>query len=675
MSRPLVSVLLVSWNTRALTLACLDSLPASVRETVPSEVIVIDNGSTDGSAEELAARTDVHLVANDHNRGFAAAVNQAYARSSGELVLLLNSDVRLAPGALTELVRFLEAHPEAAGVAPVFVNPDGTPQQQHYRLPDLGTALALVTGLRRLPPLARRLRAHRLEGEDFNRPRRVDQPSASCLLLRRSCLPDAELLDPRLPVFFNDVALARRLAGRGHVLWVVPAARATHELGASTRLLGAARERHHLAGLVRYVASTESRRRVALLRAAILLDRGARCLLGRRTLPLRELWAALRGDPGPLPGSQPREAKGWVVYASAIGWRFHRNRQQELAEQLAADRRVLFLEPPGLVPSPRLRVERLSEDLWRAEPPTWLPLGRFLPFCNELNRRLAARALRRWLDARPGERLLLIDEDLAGPLAGRLGERAVVYDASDLDWTFTRSWNRWHLRRALARSSAAADLVLVSSPELPSHLAGRAAKVELPNACDPLHFRADGVEAPELARIPRPRLGYVGALDERAFDAPLVAELARLRPEWSLVLAGPSTASARRQLEGLPNVHLLGPVPYDRVPGLLRGCDVCLIPYRTGGRTGYCQPKKLYEYLATGKAVVSTPLPALARTGAPHRSARTAAEFVEAIAAALAEAANPELIRARRETACANTWDERGARLRDLVRDLEERAA
>jgi GT2 family glycosyltransferase/glycosyltransferase involved in cell wall biosynthesis len=674
MNRPAVSILLVSWNTRSLTLACLEALPGSVDDDLRYETIVVDNGSRDGSAEALRRRGDVLLVENAENRGYAAAVNQAYARARGELVLLLNSDVRLGPAALSALVSFLLTHPDEAGVAPRYLNPDGTPQSHYYQLPTFATALALATGLRVIPPFRRRFRAYRMLDEDFSRPRPVPQPSASCLLLRRRHLPEGDLLDEGYPIFFNDVALARSLAAVGRRLWMTPAATARHELGASTRLLGPALARHHLGALVRYLAATEPRTRLLLFRGLVLFDRLLRRLPRRPgMLPLRDLGPALRGDPGPLPNL---DSRGWVVYLSGIAWARQRHRQHELAQHLTKERRVLFLEPPAIAPSLRLDVERLTPSLWRAAPPAPFPLGRFFSAANRLNRRLAARSLRRWLDRHPGPRLLLVDEDLSEPLIGRLGEHGVVYDAADLDWTFTRSWNRPHVRRALDRAVARADLVLASSRALVEPLAlGGKEVLALPNACDPDHFTPDGLEAEALGPIPRPRLGYVGALDERAFDAELVADLAHSRSDWSLVLVGPSTNPVRRRLAGLANVHLLGPVPYTDVPAVLRGFEVCLIPYRLTGRARYVHPKKLYEYLAAGKPVVSTPLPALADAAVPCRMARTAHEFADAIDDTLREAGSKELALLRRSAATANTWAMRGEELLALLDGLGRRAA
>lgn len=380
-----------------------------------------------------------------------------------------------------------------------------------------------------------------------------------------------------------------------------------------------------------------------------------------------------------LERSAPRVANGdapWVVFMSAIPWRSNRNRQQELALQLARTRRVLFVEPPRLVRAPRLRVERLSASLWRATPPTVLPLGRFVPPANRLNRRVAAGRLASWLAGHPGDRLVWIDEDLAGPVIGLLGETACVYDAADLDWTFTRRWNRPHLRRALHRAVGLADLVTTSSRALTATLTAAGGNVhELLNGCDARHFRPEGPRSSLVEAISPPRLGYIGALDERAFDAPLVAAVARARPQWSLVLAGRAGAGARLELDGLENVHLLGSVNYGDVPALVRAFDVCLIPYRLDGRAGYVHPKKFYEYLSAGKPVVSTPLPALDGVDAPYRRGRTADEFVAAVEAALAEGGSPERARRRRDIARANSWDARGVTLRVLLDRLEEATA
>jgi GT2 family glycosyltransferase len=302
MTPPAVSVLVVNWNTCAATVRCIDALAAAAKgDDVHYEAIVVENGSSDGSRQALGSRDDIHLIANDTNRGFAAAVNQAHRAANGKFVLLLNSDVELTPGAMGELVRFLRTHPQVAGVAPAYLNPDGTVQHHHYRLPTFPALVASVSGLRRLRPFRGAVRRYRMLDEDFSRPRPIEQPSASCLLLRRNQLPDP-LLDEDFPIYFNDVMLAHHLASQRSQLWMTPDALVVHQLGASTRLLGASLPRHHLASLLRYAGQTQRRHLTFALKLLILAETSLRHVLGKsRVMPWPDLIAALRGDPGPLP--------------------------------------------------------------------------------------------------------------------------------------------------------------------------------------------------------------------------------------------------------------------------------------------------------------------------------------------------------------------------------------
>lgn len=297
-----VSVLIVSWNTRTLTLRCLERLTAAAGE-LAFEVIVVDNGSRDGTQEALAAQNGIVLIANEDNRGYAAAVNQAYRVSRAPLVLLLNSDVELPPDGLASLVEFLRDHNDAAGVAPLYVDPDGTPQPFNFELPEFATTLAIGSALvRTLPGFRERMRTHAVDADGLAAPQPVPQPSASCLLLRRSVLPTDQVFDERYPIFFNDVALARSLAAQGHVLWVTPEVEAVHEGHASTRQLGGALKRQYVASVVRTLQDTEPRVRVWLYQTIVLAQGLVLWALRRPSaLPLRDLRRAVAGNPGPLP--------------------------------------------------------------------------------------------------------------------------------------------------------------------------------------------------------------------------------------------------------------------------------------------------------------------------------------------------------------------------------------
>lgn len=421
MNNPELSVLLVSWNTRDETRRCLDSLPAAAAD-LSYEVVAVDNGSRDGSADLLAADDRVRLIRNGHNTGFAAAVNQAYRAARGELILLLNSDVTVHPGALATMVDFLRDHPDAAGVSPLYLNPDGSFQQHYVQLPSLPAALALFTVLRRIPGFRDALHRFEMRGQDFSAAREL--ASASCVLLRRQALQPDRIFDESFPIYWNDAILARELAAAGHRLWMIPDAVVTHTRGASCAKLGpAVRFRHLIGGLVHYLDRTGPHFRVTLFRATLIANHVLKTAFGRTTpLGWSDLWAALRGDLGRLPDGDTRE---WAV---VVGPASAALRQLDAASQGAI--RVVLVDP---MPSrrPRFSIQQVAPSVWEATLPTTLPYGHRLAGVRWLNRRIAAARLRRWLDHHAGARTLHV-----GPgeeyLVGWLGED-VVAQVSDRD--------------------------------------------------------------------------------------------------------------------------------------------------------------------------------------------------------------------------------------------------
>ena len=132
----------------------------------------------------------------------------------GELVLLLNSDVELTQGEWGSSRGVPPSGTGCGGRSALYVDPDGTPQPFHFRFPTFATTREWQPARRLLMPGSeRRLRDYRMLDEDFSKPRTVPQPSASCLLLRRSCLPLEEVFDERYPIFFNDVQLGALARG------------------------------------------------------------------------------------------------------------------------------------------------------------------------------------------------------------------------------------------------------------------------------------------------------------------------------------------------------------------------------------------------------------------------------------------------------------------------------
>ncbi|MGW5362431.1 glycosyltransferase family 2 protein [Actinopolymorpha pittospori] len=311
MTAPDVSVLLVSWNTVEVTRTCLESLPSAVSDDVRYELIVVDNGSDDGSAEMLRLRPGLRLIRNHSNLGHSAAVNQAYRCARAELLLVLNSDICFSPGSLSAMVTFLRDHPHAAGVVPRYLYDD--PGKHHYyRMLTFPVALAMCGPLRFLPGLRGAYNRFIMAGEDFSYPRIVPMPMAACLLLRRSVLAPRWIFDERLPLYFNDVLLEHTIARQGRKLWMTPESVVTHGVGVSGRELSAkVRYRHYLGGLSSYLRLTQPGYRLRVFQLmALLAWLGSRCAGRDSPLTFTEAVASLRGDIGPLPNRRQSDLTG-----------------------------------------------------------------------------------------------------------------------------------------------------------------------------------------------------------------------------------------------------------------------------------------------------------------------------------------------------------------------------
>src|SRR5262249_36055997 len=147
-----LSIVIVSWNTKDLLRRCLESLKPEVSD-IDHEVFVIDNASADGSSEMVTREHPwVQLIANDSNRGFAAANNQALKQARGQSALLLNPDTEVKPGSIHTLIQFLDAHPAAGVVAPQLLNSDGSVQRSCRQFPTFLGMLYELIGLSRMFP-------------------------------------------------------------------------------------------------------------------------------------------------------------------------------------------------------------------------------------------------------------------------------------------------------------------------------------------------------------------------------------------------------------------------------------------------------------------------------------------------------------------------------------------
>ncbi|HEY3216963.1 MAG TPA: glycosyltransferase family 2 protein [Candidatus Eisenbacteria bacterium] len=249
-----LSTIIVTYQARGVVLRCLAAL-ADESAGIETETVVVDNDSRDGVQEALrSAFPEVRLIANPRNLGFARAVNQGIAATTGELVLVLNPDCILERGSIDTLRRHLEAHPKTGVVGPMLVNGDGSIEYSARSFPDSLTFLfnrySLLT---RLFPNNRFSRRYLLSDWDHASARDVDWLSGACLLVRRNAIDRVGAMDEAFFLFNEDVDWCRRMKLAGWAVTYVPAARAVHLIGASKHRLPARviLERHR--GMAHYL--------------------------------------------------------------------------------------------------------------------------------------------------------------------------------------------------------------------------------------------------------------------------------------------------------------------------------------------------------------------------------------------------------------------------------------
>jgi GT2 family glycosyltransferase len=237
---PRVDVVVVCWNDKDKIATALDSVYAlsEVRDDPAfANVVVSDNGSSDGSREFIAERYGgrVQIVENGANLGFAAACNRAFAATSAEYVFLLNPDAELKDGALREIVAFLDAHPRCGIAGSRIYNYDGTVQQSVGEFDTWAGAFLRSSAWGEWPLLRRYANGAALRDFDYDAPRRIDLAIGAALAIRRELLREIGVFDERFFLYHEEVDFAKRAADAGWETWFVPASEGVHEGMGSAR--------------------------------------------------------------------------------------------------------------------------------------------------------------------------------------------------------------------------------------------------------------------------------------------------------------------------------------------------------------------------------------------------------------------------------------------------------
>ncbi len=302
-----------------------------------------------------------------------------------------------------------------------------------------------------------------------------------------------------------------------------------------------------------------------------------------------------------------------LVVFSHLRWSFVYQRPQHLLSRLAGRWRVVFVEEPVHADGPaRLQCQQHGPHLTVLVPHTPVRAAGFHDDQLAVLEPLLGSHLRQQGIA---EAVVWLYTPMALPLVKMLDLRCLVYDCMDELAAFKDAPRQ--LRQRETALLKRADVLFTGGPSLYQAKRELHANAHcIPSSVDAAHYEpgrlvpgsehALAAEALQGA-LPRPRLGYFGVIDER-LDLSLVAAVADAHPEWQLVMVGPVVKIAQEALPQRPNILWLGMQPYDRLPYLLAGWDLCLMPFALNESTRFISPTKTLEYMAGEKPVVSTPV-------------------------------------------------------------------
>lgn len=229
---PAISIIVLNYNTSDLLGGALESIAATTGN-LPVETVVIDNASTDGGFSHLAQKFEhdprFKFVQNKKNTGLAA-VNSMLETTKGKYIMTMDADARLHAHTLQLLAGFLDATPGAGAATANLLNPDGSQQRYFRRLMTPFTGFFSTVLGRAIDKYLLNLRYYKryhYEGTELVGVTEIEQPSVTCLMLRRGAF-GSYIIDPETPFYFTDVGLCKRIYERGYRIYLLPDASTTH---------------------------------------------------------------------------------------------------------------------------------------------------------------------------------------------------------------------------------------------------------------------------------------------------------------------------------------------------------------------------------------------------------------------------------------------------------------
>jgi UDP-galactopyranose mutase len=365
-----------------------------------------------------------------------------------------------------------------------------------------------------------------------------------------------------------------------------------------------------------------------------------------------------------------------IVVLSHLRWNFVYQRPQHLMSRLAAYYRIVFMEEPvpgatenfleRIVPCPGVEILRPHVT------------GDATGY-NDVHAPMLQRLLAEYLrNQNINDYWVWFYTPLALPVANGLKPKGIIYDCMDELSAFKNASPQLIERER--ELFGVADIVFTGGPSLYQSKRKHHDNVHcFASSVDAAHFAPDHDE-PEIRpdhmaqdKIPHPRLGYFGVIDER-LDIDLIRALADAYPEWQIVMVGPVVKIDPATLPIRQNIHWLGQHSYADLPHLVAGWDVCLLPFAINEATRFISPTKTLEYMAAEKPVVSTPIRDVVEPYSHVVSiAHTPENFIAACAALLQESEEQRVqrIATMRDIVAKTSWDMTASVMHELIEELE----
>lgn len=327
-----------------------------------------------------------------------------------------------------------------------------------------------------------------------------------------------------------------------------------------------------------------------------------------------------------------------LLVFSHLRWDFVFQRPQHLLTRFAKTRRVFFFEEPRPTDALEARYEKYSRQNGVQVVVPFVPRFFDADETQESLREIVDELIQK---EEMNQYTAWYYTPMAMPFTNHLTPDAVVFDCMDELSAFKNApANMIEWENELMKVS---DVVFTGGYSLYEAKQHRHSNIfPFPSSIDREHFKKARVETEpkDQASIPHPRLGFYGVIDER-MDLELLENIAKLRPNWHLVMIGPVVKIEVSQLPKLPNIHYLGKKDYQELPKYLAGWDLAILPFARNESTKFISPTKTPEYLAAGRPVVSTSIKDVIRPYAEEMLvsiADTADEFVKKAEAAMHQA-------------------------------------